>query len=50
MVPWPTGCWPGLVAIPAGVQLRGRENLGSWPLDSRWARLTPVSTIATGTR
>src|SRR4029453_11355375 len=50
MVPWPTGCWPGLVATPAGAQLRWRESLGSRPLDSRWARLMPVSTIATGTR
>src|SRR4029450_5670834 len=50
MVPWPTGCRPGLVATPAGVQLRRLENLGSRPLDSRWARLTPGSRIATDTR
>src|SRR4029450_13569313 len=50
MVPWPTGCLPGLVATPAGAQLRRGENLGSRPLLSRWARLMPVSTTATGTR
>jgi hypothetical protein len=40
-VPWPTGCWPGLVATPAGVQLRCLENLGSRPFGFEVSQVDP---------